>query len=194
MEKIVELYKEKLMNIENEKDLINLHILIENKLCKKNRIDKNHTILFKGYSTILGYNKRIKKYSTAKNEIFPYGTAVLGICIIMIHKKDSNLALMEANLLCKHPQSLLVCHAIIKLFETSNIEEVQNIVQEDKELVRICKGPIKTNFNFLKDWARHAFVVVIASYMRWPITHLPQESLHIIYKLISSHFYFPLQH
>jgi len=181
----IQIIKEKLLKVNTKEELIKLHIFVENIIQKKD-IDKNHTNLFRGYNTLIGYKNRIKKYHDSDN-IFPYGTSILFICLIMHYLRNSELALIEAEISCRHPQTLIVCKAIIKLYETEDIETVKEIIKDDKLLLSVCK-PCKCNILFLSQWCKHYFMATIYGFNDWSIENFTSNILTTIYHINKDHF------
>ena len=172
---------------QNENSLILAHIKAENSYSTKNKIDKFHSYLFRDYRTILGYKNRYKKYNNDIDTVYPYGTAVLGVVTIMKYHNNPSLARMEANLICPHPQSLLVCEAVITLFSKKSLEPIIELLREDDHLKKVCTM-IKTNVSFLPDWCRHYLLAVVYGFMKWSFNcHIP--ILNFIYLLSLEHFH-----
>ena len=170
--------------------LIFVHINYENNFDQRNRVDKNHTNLFRGYSTLVGYKKRIKKHHPDVRRLFPFGTAVYGVCLIMHQTNNAELAFMESEILCKHPQSLLVCRAIIILYQTGDMDKVREEVKEDEVLLELLSNPRETNVLFLPLWVRHYFASCIYGYNKWPsICFENQPMLLEIYRITFDHFH-----
>lgn len=172
----------------NESSLILAHIKAENKYATKNKIDKYHSYLFRDYHTILGYKNRYKKYNNDIDTIFPYGTSVLGVVAIMIYHNNPSLARLEATLICPHPQSLLICEAIITLFSQKSLDSVTKLLSVDASLLNTCKM-IQTNVSFIPDWCRHYLLAVIYGFMKWPFDSKHIPILKFIYSMTLNHFH-----
>lgn len=182
----IQIIKEKLLKVSTKEDLIKLHIFVESIVQKKD-IDKNHTNLFRGYNTLIGYKNRIKKYYNSDN-IFPYGTSILFVCLIMHYLQNKELALMEAEIVCKHPQTLIACKAIIKLYETEDMKVVKDIIKKDDLLLSTCE-PCKCNILFLPQWCKHYFMATIYGFHGWSIENfITSDILTTIYYINKDHF------
>ena len=177
-------------------DLIMIHIKSEEQ-GKKNYIDEYHSLLFRGYHTLKGYQFRYKKIINEEKP-YPYGTAVLSVVYIMSKFGNEDLAMNEAKLLCLHPQSILVCEAIIILMKTGNIEKVKEVVKNDKNLLDICNGNVsicRTNFEFLPDWCRHYFLAAVAGFLddyrkfQDPLSEGRLHTLYLIYCIVHDTFH-----
>ena len=188
--KLLEFLTYDLEEVIDEDKLIQIHIKVENLYSTKNCIDKLHTYLFRNYSTIVGYKKRYKKYNSDMDQLFPYGTAILGVVIIMTQRKDAAaLAKKEAAIICPHPQSLLACDGIIELCQNKDLNKVKDLVKDDEQLLNVCNGPQDTNINFLQDWVRHYFLVAISGSQGWTIDLGNSVILEFIYNLMHQYFF-----
>ena len=173
-----------------QKKLIELHIKAENN-GKKDDIDEYHSELFRGYSTIRGYQLRIKKISP-----YPYGTPILGVLFIMYFFDDEELARKEASIICSHPQTLLACNALITLMKNKSLDDVREMVKDDEQLLAVCNDKIdfkKTNYHFLPLWCRHYFLFAMAGYFSLPLPSGIQHPhiLYLIYCIVRDTFHPP---
>jgi hypothetical protein len=150
-----------------KEDLIIAHIRAEEQLKQKNEIDEYHSNLFRGYTTVKGYNFRIKKFNTGSDIQYPYGTALLGVATIMKEFNNPKLARTEAKLLCPHPQALLAAEALITLMDTKDIDKVLEVVKDDPRLYEVCNGKYTlktTNPEFQQEWCRHYLLAAMDAY------------------------------
>lgn len=161
-------------------------------------VDEYHSLIFKGYSTTRGYNHRFKKYDTDANIPYPYGTGMVGAAIIMATIGCPKLAMMEAKLICSHPQSLMAADALISLMENKNINKMLQIVDTDKELSKVCRGEVsfkKTNLDFLPLWCRHYLLVAVEAYLDHSLygqmSVRPNRTQCLIYCIVHEAFHPP---
>jgi hypothetical protein len=182
-----------------KEDLIIAHIKAEEQLKQKNEIDEYHSNLFRGYSTVKGYNFRIKKFSTGSEINYPYGTGLLGVATIMKEFNNPKLARAEAKLLCPHPQALLASEALITLMETKNIDKVLELVKNDLRLYEVCNGKYTlktTNLEFQQEWCRHYLLAAMDAYRdnEFPLNLLSSRYhriLGLIYYIVHDTFHQP---
>lgn len=169
----------------DKKKLIGIHIRLEKSAPKKNTIDKYHTLLYRGYSTHIGYNRRFDKYNSNADlsGIFPHGIGILGVSLIMLYHKDEDLARIESSLSCIHEQSLLACEAVITLFKHRDMERVKEVLKDDKILLSTCFPDIQTNLKFCEGWCRHYLLVLIYGFNEWDIYLQGIEILKTIYDI-----------
>lgn len=172
----------------NKVGLILAHIKAEASYKNKNKIDKFHSYLFRDYTTIIGYNKRYQKYNNDIDTVFPYGTAILGVVIIMIYHNDPKLAEIEASLICPHPQSLLACQAVIDLFTKKDLESITCLLNHDQRLSD-CVIQSDTNVAFVSDWCRHYLKAVISGFKNQTFDHKHIPILKLIYLITQNHFH-----
>lgn len=190
------------LNIKSKKnDIIKAHINAENNYKVNNRryiIDEYHHNLFKGYSTLRGYNIRFSKYNNESNLPYPYGTGILSAIIILSTIGCPKMARMASESLCNHPQSLMATDALISLMMTKNNKEAIKIVESDKELSKVCRGESsisKTNLDFLPDWCRHYLLVAFEAYHQPSYSILLSKpryhTLGLVYHIVHESFHLP---
>ena len=189
------------MNKKIKKDeLIMCHIKAEERFTHKNEIDEFHSNLFRGYTTLKGYKFRYKKFNTDGMIRYPYGTALLGVALIMDKFKDPNMARMEAQILCTHSQSLLAVEALIALMEKKDLHTVLQLVNYDKEIYKVCRGDYTletTNVDFMQEWCRHYLLAALDGYRNNPLpsqflSHIRHRTLCLIYYTVRDAFHPPL--
>ncbi len=108
----------------------------------------------------------------------------------MKHLNNAELAYIETDLLCKHSQSKTACMAVIKLFQTKDIDVIKKILKDDEQLLSICDGPKRSNVEFLPQWVRHYFASCIYAFNDWPKINFVKSPILIrIYDICHSHFH-----
>ena len=168
----------------NKESLIMLHIKAESKYKTKNCIDKYHTYLFRDIKTSMGYRIRYKKYNTDIDTCFPYGTAILGVCAIMHFHNNPDLARLESELICSHPQSRLANEGIIVLYQTNSLEETKKMVEKDPILLQACQPhSLDKNLLFLQNWVARYFLAAVYGKMKWRFEYTHTPILDLIYHI-----------
>lgn len=168
----------------NKEKLIMIHIKAESKYKTKNCIDKYHTYLFRDIKTLIGYRSRYRKYNVDPDTSFPYGTAILGVCVIMHSYNNPDLARLESELICSHPQSILASEGIITLYQTNSLDETKKVVKKDPILLQVCEEK-NTNVNllFLQHWVVQYFLAAVYGKMNWKFEQKHTQILDLIYHI-----------
>lgn len=185
-------------------DLIHLHIKVENlPHHPKYHIDVFHSYMFRDYNTLIGYNKRCKKYNFNNDLLFPYGTGILGVCIIMATSGNEELAYKESELICPHPQSLLATKVVIELYKNhlrprtpqSELDNhIKKMLEDDPVLLNTYVSSGKTNVNFLNLWVKHYLLAVIAAFKKQILDSGGSDILSLIYAISHQHFHGTVVH